>query len=239
MLWLTNRIVRPERATLPIFPRHFCWKAASRRRVPRRRSGCRARGGPRRRSQPHGHPARVVLDRRVEERLDAGEVDDSSNLRAISAPRHAEDRAVQDRCSPVRSARGGNPVPTSRSAATRPREVAEPSVGSVMRERILSSVLFRNRCARSIPNTSPRRTSNDTSRSAQTRLSCSVARPPPLLRPFAASRRSGAGRASLRVGHEGSDIGREGPRSGTASRAPRFESRHQTTSANDRSICRK
>ena len=46
--------------------------------------------------EPHVHAARVALDRRVDELLDAGEVDDLVELPRDLAALHAEDRAVQE-----------------------------------------------------------------------------------------------------------------------------------------------
>ncbi len=66
---------------------------------------------------------------------------------------------------PVRS--GWNPVPISSSDPTRPRTVAQPVLGSVMRDRILRSVLFPAPLRPTTPTTSPGAISNDTSRSAQ------------------------------------------------------------------------
>ncbi len=62
---------------------------------------------------------------------------------------------------------GWKPVPTSSSEPTRPRSRTRPSVGSVMREMILSSVLLPAPFRPMMPTTSPCPTSNDTSRSAQ------------------------------------------------------------------------
>src|SRR5687768_10317660 len=59
------------------------------------------------------------------------------------------------------------PVPTSSSEPTRPRTRASPSVGSVIRERILSRVVLPAPLAPMTPIASPRCTSNETSRNAQ------------------------------------------------------------------------
>ena len=48
-----------------------------------------------REGEPHVHPARVALHRRVDELLDARELDDLVELRCDLAPLHPEDRAVQ------------------------------------------------------------------------------------------------------------------------------------------------
>src|SRR5215204_524247 len=90
----------------------------------------------------------------------------SSNLRSISRrrmPRIAPFRKMFSR--PVRSP--WKPVPTSSSEPTRPRMTASPSVGSVMRERIFSSVVLPAPLRPMIPSTSPRGTSKLTWSSAQ------------------------------------------------------------------------
>ena len=46
--------------------------------------------------EPHRHPARVALHRRVEEALDLGELDDLVEAGADLGPAHAEDRAVEE-----------------------------------------------------------------------------------------------------------------------------------------------
>ena len=58
-------------------------------------------------------------------------------------------------------------MPTSSSDATRPRSLAEPSVGSTIRDSIFSKVLFPAPLRPMIPTTSPWGTSNDTSLTAQ------------------------------------------------------------------------
>ena len=49
-----------------------------------------------REGEPHGHPARVALHGRVDEPLDAGELDDLVELALDLPPLHPEDRAVQE-----------------------------------------------------------------------------------------------------------------------------------------------
>ena len=58
-------------------------------------------------------------------------------------------------------------MPTSRSEATRPRSRAVPLVGSTIRLRIFSSVDFPAPLRPTMPTTSPRLTSKETSLSAQ------------------------------------------------------------------------
>ena len=62
---------------------------------------------------------------------------------------------------------GWKPVPTSSRLATRPLMVTRPAVGSVMRERIFSSVDLPAPLRPMMPTTSPRLTSKETSFSAQ------------------------------------------------------------------------
>src|SRR5207302_63753 len=66
---------------------------------------------------------------------------------------------------------GWNPVPTSSRLPTRPRTSARPSVGSVIRDRIFSSVLLPAPLWPMTPSTSPGATSTETSRRAQMVLS--------------------------------------------------------------------
>ena len=62
---------------------------------------------------------------------------------------------------------GWKPVPTSSRLATRPAMVTRPSLGSVMRDRIFSSVDLPAPLRPMMPSTSPRLTSKLTSFSAQ------------------------------------------------------------------------
>ena len=90
----------------------------------------------------------------------------SSKRRRISArvmPRMAPFRKMFSR--PVSS--GWKPVPTSSRLATRPLIATRPSVGSVMRDRILSSVVLPAPLRPMMLTTSPRLISKSTSRSAQ------------------------------------------------------------------------
>src|SRR3990170_5622686 len=66
---------------------------------------------------------------------------------------------------------GWKPVPTSRRLARRPRTLTMPSVGSVMRDRILSKVLLPAPLEPMMAKVSPASTSRLTSFSAQNRLS--------------------------------------------------------------------
>ena len=96
MLWLMKSTVRPWRAMSSILPRHFFWKCdvADRQHfVDDQNLGFKVRRDGER--QPHVHPARVVLDRRVDETLDFGERDDLVELPVDLGLVHAEDRAVQ------------------------------------------------------------------------------------------------------------------------------------------------
>src|SRR5437588_4056340 len=92
----------------------------------------------------------------------------SSNLRVISVrrmPRIAPFRKTFSR--PVSS--GWKPVPTSRRLPPRPVTSAWPRVGSVIRERIRSSVVLPAPFRPMLPRTSPSRTWKETSSSAQMR----------------------------------------------------------------------
>jgi hypothetical protein len=86
-----------------------------------------------------------------------------ASISALRMPRTAPFRKMFSR--PVSS--GWNPVPISSSDPTRPRMTARPSVGAVIRDRIFRSVDLPAPFAPTRPSTSPRRSSNDTSSSAQ------------------------------------------------------------------------
>ena len=95
-------------------------------------------GGDRER-EPHAHAARVALDRRVEELSTPENSTIWSSLRVDLArfiPRIDPFRKMFSR--PVSS--GLKPVPTSRRLPTRPRIIARPLVGVVIRVSTLSSV---------------------------------------------------------------------------------------------------
>ena len=93
------------------------------------------------RSESHVHTARVALDRRVDEALNFCEGHDLVEPPLDVAFSHPEHRAVEVHVLTARQV-GWKPDPTSRSEPTRPRTSNDPSVGSVMRERIFNSVLF-------------------------------------------------------------------------------------------------
>jgi hypothetical protein len=114
-------------------------------------------GGRDREGQPHVHAGGIALHGRVEELLDLGESDDVVELGSDLAPLHAEDRAVQEDVLAAAQllVKAGADL---EQRATRPRRMARPSVGSVMRERILSSVLLPAPFRPTMPTTSPART---------------------------------------------------------------------------------
>ena len=123
--------------------------------------------GRHREGQPGIHADGVALDRRVDELLDAGEVDD-----LVEAPAHLDLRSCRGwrrsgRCSRGRVSSGWKPVPTSSRLVTRPSISTRPSVGSVMRDRILSSVVLPAPLWPMMLTSSPRLISKLTSRSAQ------------------------------------------------------------------------
>ena len=123
-------------------------------------------GGDRER-EPHVHPARVPLDRRVDERRHAGEVDDVGQLARDLAASHAEDRRRSGRCSRGRSAPGGSRC-RPRAGCRRGRgSSAWPAVGVVIRVRSFSSVDLPAPLRPMTPSTSPCSTSKLTSLSAQ------------------------------------------------------------------------
>ena len=75
-------------------------------------------------AEPDLHPARIALDRRVQELLDPGEVHDLIEAPHIRAP-HAQDRAAEEDVLPPGQL-GVEAVPTSSSEPTRPRIVTSP-----------------------------------------------------------------------------------------------------------------
>ena len=78
--------------------------------------------------EPHVHPARVALDRRVEEALDLGEVDDLVELRGGSRLAACRGSRRSGRCSRGRSARGGSRCrPRAASRRGRGRRRSRPS----------------------------------------------------------------------------------------------------------------
>ena len=120
-------------------------------------------------------PLRVALDRRVEELLDLGERDDLVELARRSRASSCRGSSRSGRCSRGRSARGGSRC-RPRAATRRARAAhAGRAVGSVMRDRIFSSVLLPAPLRPMMPTTSPGWTSNETSCSAQKSLHRHVA----------------------------------------------------------------
>ncbi len=118
--------------------------------------------------QPQVHAAGVPFDRRIDELFDLGEIDPGApgnflSTSRLDMPRMEPFKKMFSR--PVSS--GWKPAPTSSSEATRPRISTRPAVGSVMRERILSSVDLPAPLRPMMPMTSPGWTSKLTSRSAQ------------------------------------------------------------------------
>ena len=102
-----------------------------------------------REGEPHVHPARVALDRRVDELLDLGELDDLVEPRRDLASAHAEDRAVEeDVLAPGQlGVEAGADLEQAADAAA--QRDACPSVGSVMRDEDLEQRRScRRRCGR-------------------------------------------------------------------------------------------
>ena len=117
--------------------------------------------------QPHIHAAAVTFHRRVQKLLHLRKRHNLIELPLYLRPASCPGSRRSGRCSRARSVPDGNPVPTSSKLATRPRRCTRPSVGSVMRLRIFSSVLLPAPFRPMMPTTSPRLTSKETSFSAQ------------------------------------------------------------------------
>ena len=83
----------------------------------------------------------------------------SSNLRAISPPAHAEDRAVQEDVLAPRQLGVEARADLEQRADAAPDRAPRPSVGSVMRDRIFSSVVLPAPFRPMMPSTSPAATS--------------------------------------------------------------------------------
>ena len=141
MLWLTNSTVRPPLAdvvhlaeALLLEPRvadreHFVDDQDLRLEVRRDRE-----------REPHVHAARVVLHRRVDEALDLGEGDDLVELARDLRAAHAENRAVQENVLAAGQLRM-KPGADFEQRADAPDECAHGRAsGSVIRDRIFSSV---------------------------------------------------------------------------------------------------
>ena len=164
-LWLTKSTVRPLRA-ISHLPEARAGTPGRRREhlVDDQDLGLEVRGDGEREADVH--PARVPLDRRVDEPLDLGELDDLVELRVDLAPPHAEDRAVQ-----VDVLAAGQ-LGVEAGADLEQRADAAAHHGSPLgrvgdRERIFSSVVLPAPFRPTIPTTSPSSTSKETSRSAQ------------------------------------------------------------------------
>ena len=93
----TNSTVRPWWLTSSILPRHFFWNAISpTASTSSTEQDLRFEVRSDREREPHLHAARVVLDRRVDERVDVGERHDLVELPGNFRPPHPEDRAVDE-----------------------------------------------------------------------------------------------------------------------------------------------
>ena len=142
-----------------------------RRRGPRRRGGSPARGAPRPRTPAAPYmPLEYRFTGVSRNRLDLGEGDDLVEAAADLRPAHAEDRAVEeDVLAPGQLGVEAGPDLEQRARRGRsPRP--SPRVGSVIRERIFSSVLLPAPLWPIRPTTSPRWTVIEKSRSAQSVL---------------------------------------------------------------------
>ena len=113
-----------------------------------------------REGEAHIHPAGIAFDRGVQEFLDVREGDDLVKLSFDLDAHHAKDRAVEENVLPARQFRvkAGADFKQARDLAF---EVNAARVGSVMRLKILSSVLLPAPFRPMMPSTSPRLTSNE------------------------------------------------------------------------------
>ncbi len=94
--WLTNRTVRPPPAASFILPRHFFWNSTSpTASTSSTTSTSGSRCGRDAEGQAYEHAAGVAFDGRVQELLDAAEVNDFVELVVDPLPTHAQDRAVE------------------------------------------------------------------------------------------------------------------------------------------------
>ena len=117
--------------------------------------------------EPDVHAARVPLHRRVDEPLDAGELDDVVEALLDLPALHPEDRAVQIDVLAAGEllVEAGPDLEQAPDAARGSRRA--PCVGVAIRVRILSSVDFPAPLRPMTPSTCPSGTSNETSLSAQ------------------------------------------------------------------------
>ena len=151
-----------------IRPKHFRWNASSptaKTSSRRRMSASRKRGD--REAEAHRHPGRVRPDRPVDRVLELGEGDDLVEAALISARRRpwiAPFRKTFSR--PVKSV--WNPAPSSSSEPMRPAALTRPAVGLMIPATRRRRVVFPEPLRPMRPTASPRATSTETSRSAQT-----------------------------------------------------------------------
>ncbi len=107
-----------------------------------------------RKGKPQVHPARIVLDGCINELLDLGKGHNFVKLAIDLGLLHAQDRAVQ--VDVLSTGQLGVKSSTDlEQRPTRPWIVADPSVGSVIRESSFSSVLLPAPLRPMIPTTSP------------------------------------------------------------------------------------
>ena len=141
-LWLTNSTVRPLLATSDMrFEAALLNSASPTASTSSIDQDLRFQMRGHGEGQAHVHADRVALDRRVDELARRSEKSTiSSNCRRDLGAASCRGWRRSGRCSRGRSARDGSPVPTSSRLATRPLISTRPVVGSVMRDRILSSV---------------------------------------------------------------------------------------------------
>ena len=118
-----------------------------------------------REAQTHVHARRVVLDRRVDELGQAGEVHDFVEAVLELLLRHPEDRAVEVHV-PRPDSSGWKPAPSSNSAEILPCVEIEPRSGRRIRAMHLSKVLLPEPFSPMSPKVVPFGMSNDTPLSA-------------------------------------------------------------------------
>ena len=97
--------------------------------------------------EPDGHPARVALDRRIDELLDTSELDDLAKLALDLTALHSEDHAVEEDVLPTRELRM-EPGTDFEQTSDPTRISARPAVGVVIRVRIFEVSTCPRHCVR-------------------------------------------------------------------------------------------
>ena len=152
-------------------PKHFRWNASSPTRRPRRGGGVRVEERRDREAEAHRHPRRVRPDRPVDRVLELGERDDLVEPAPDLGPREALDRAVQEDVLAAREVRV-EPGAELEQGADPTRRLHAPAVGLMIPATRRSRVVLPEPLRPMRPTASPRATSTETSRSAQTSVAC-------------------------------------------------------------------